>query len=185
VTNILVLYATIEGQTAKISKHIADTIRAKGFKVDVIDVKEVAPNFSLAKYEAAIVGGSIHTAKHQKYLTSFVKNNRFVLREMPSAFFSVSVSAASFNAKNRALADEYLAKFVQESGWQPSKVALIGGALRYSKYNFLTKFLLKQMTKRSVGPTDTWRDYEFTEWEAVTQFAEEFLASLPVSAAKS
>ncbi|NWJ97145.1 MAG: hypothetical protein HXX20_15280 [Chloroflexi bacterium] len=102
-----------------------------------------------------------------------------------SAFFSVSVSAASFNTKNRGLADQYVAKFWQETGWRPDKVTLFGGALQYSKYNLLTKFLLQRMTKRSLGPTVTWRDYEFTDWEDVTRFAEEFLVSLPTSATKS
>jgi len=35
------------------------------------------------------------------------------------------------------------------------------------------------ITRRNGGPTDTSRDYDFTDWSAVTQFARQFAGLLP------
>ena len=39
--------------------------------------------------------------------------------------------------------------------------------------------LLKRISRRAGGPTDTSRDYEMTDWNQVVRFAAEFAASLP------
>lgn len=52
------------------------------------------------------------------------------------------------------------------------------GTLRYTRYGFFKRFLMKQINKREGGDTDTSRDYEYTDWDAVTAFANEFLGRL-------
>jgi menaquinone-dependent protoporphyrinogen oxidase len=46
----------------------------------------------------------------------------------------------------------------------------VAGALTYSKYNFFIKLIMKTMARRAGGPTDTSRDYEFTDWAALDRF---------------
>jgi menaquinone-dependent protoporphyrinogen oxidase len=46
----------------------------------------------------------------------------------------------------------------------------VAGALAYSKYNFFIKLVMKAIARKAGGPTDTSRDYEFTDWPALDRF---------------
>jgi menaquinone-dependent protoporphyrinogen oxidase len=62
-------------------------------------------------------------------------------------------------------------RFVEKCGWRPARIELIAGALQYSKYNFLIRYVMRRITKKEGGDTDTSRDYEYTDWAAVDRFA--------------
>jgi menaquinone-dependent protoporphyrinogen oxidase len=53
--------------------------------------------------------------------------------------------------------------------------------MAFTKYNPLMRWVLKQISKRAGGPTDTSRDHELTDWQQVEQFAEAFLTKLSQS----
>jgi menaquinone-dependent protoporphyrinogen oxidase len=46
--------------------------------------------------------------------------------------------------------------------------------LRYSKYGFLERLLLKRIARDATGDRDTSRDYEYTDWDEVVDFADDF-----------
>lgn len=48
------------------------------------------------------------------------------------------------------------------------------GALQYREYNFPTRTLMRLLMRRGGHPTDTSRDYEYTDWVAVDRFADDF-----------
>ena len=50
----------------------------------------------------------------------------------------------------------------------------LAGRLAYSKYNFIVRLLMKRIARKEGGPTDTSRDYEFTDWSRVESLAHEF-----------
>jgi menaquinone-dependent protoporphyrinogen oxidase len=51
-------------------------------------------------------------------------------------------------------------------------MASFAGALAYTKYGFFKRLALRYIAWRVGAPTNPARDYEFTDWEAVTRFAE-------------
>jgi menaquinone-dependent protoporphyrinogen oxidase len=163
-TKILIGYGTTEGQTARIAAHIAEVIRSHGIEAVARDLKQ-SKDAGLDRHDAVIVGGSIHMGKHEDYVVDFVRKNRLKLEGLPSAFFSVSLAAHGDTAN----AEAYLAKFEQETGWQPAQVGLFGGALLYRQYGFL---------KPGGLSTDTSRDHVYTDWDEVERFAEAFLERL-------
>jgi menaquinone-dependent protoporphyrinogen oxidase len=60
------------------------------------------------------------------------------------------------------------------------------GALKYTRYSWLKRMLMKHIAEKEGGDVDTSRDFEYTDWEQVTRFAERFFAALdgaPVSGA--
>jgi menaquinone-dependent protoporphyrinogen IX oxidase len=61
--------------------------------------------------------------------------------------------------------------------------ATFSGALRHSQYGFVTRLIMKSISGRRAGPTDTTRDYEFTDWDAVDTFANELATGLAASGA--
>jgi menaquinone-dependent protoporphyrinogen oxidase len=60
--------------------------------------------------------------------------------------------------------------FVQETGWRPARVLPVAGALAYSQYNFIVRFVMKRIARKAGAPTDTSRDYEFTDWATLDRF---------------
>jgi menaquinone-dependent protoporphyrinogen oxidase len=171
---ILILYGTTEGQTATISEYIAEVVRDHGDEAETLDIKRLSSGFALDAYEAVIVGASIHMGAHEEYVRAFVKRNREALERMPSAFFSVSLTAQEHTDEARAKTKAYVEKFVDETGWHPDMVGIFGGALRYTQYGFVKRHLMKKIAKDK-GSADTSRDYAYTDWNDVRHFAEEFL----------
>jgi menaquinone-dependent protoporphyrinogen oxidase len=165
-TKILIAYGTSEGQTAQIADHLAGVIRGRGLAVETLDLKQ-SKDVSLAGYDAVIIGGSVHMGKHQADVVDFVRRNRVDLERLPSAFFSVSLAASG----DLANAEAYVENFTQQTGWRPTKVGLFSGALLYRKYNFLKRYMMKRIVRDKPGmPTDTSRDYVYTDWDQVKRF---------------
>lgn len=174
-TRILIGYGTTEGQTARIAAHLAKAIRSHEVEARVVDLKR-SQNVDLDSCDAVIIGGSIHMGKHEEYVADFVQKNRAALERLPSALFSVSLAAHG----DLANAEAYVANFEQETGWHPTQVGLFGGALRYRQYGLLKRYMMKRIVRDKPGglSTDTSRDHEYTDWDRVSRFAEDFLARL-------
>jgi len=168
---VLIPYGTTEGQTARISEYLAHVIRDHGHEAYAVDIKGSGAS-EPDGYDAVIVGASIHMGKHEDYVRAFVRENRDVLERPPSAFFSVSLAAHD----EPEVAECYIEEFVQETGWRPGMVGLFGGALLYTQYGFIKRYLMKRIARHKGSPdTDTSRDYVYTDWESVKHFAGEFL----------
>jgi len=56
-------------------------------------------------------------------------------------------------------------------------VAAVAGSLTYTRYNFVTRFIMKHIAGRTGLPVDTSRDYEFTNWTKLDQLIEDFIAN--------
>lgn len=173
---INIVYATKEGQTAKIADYIAEVVRAHGHQADTVDIGHAKDGVP-AGCDGVIVGSSIHMGKHDKHAAEYVRHNREALEKVLSAFFSVSLAAHGDEAE----AEGYVEAFETETGWHPAQVALFGGALPYTHYGFLKRHLMKKIAGDKPGNlgTDTSRDYVYTEWDGVRRFTEAFLGQLP------
>jgi menaquinone-dependent protoporphyrinogen oxidase len=171
-SKILIGYGTTEGHTARIADYLADVIRGQGHKTQAVDLKR-SPGTRLDEFDAVLVGGSIHMGKHEEPVRDFVQNNRAALERLPSAFFSVSLAAHGDLENARA----YVENFEQETGWHPTQVGLFSGALLYRQYGFIKRLMMKKIVSDKPGSlsTDTSRDHEYTDWDEVKHFAEDFL----------
>jgi Flavodoxin domain len=72
---ILVAYVTTEGQTRKVAEFIAQRLRIRGHRVDLVDVATANALDVAAAYQAALLGGSAHYGRHQGALLHFVESN--------------------------------------------------------------------------------------------------------------
>jgi menaquinone-dependent protoporphyrinogen oxidase len=175
---ILVLYGTGEGQTAKIAREMAELARGLNHRVTLIDGGHLPEDFSLGGYDAAIIGASVHVGRHQPYIRDFIVSRRAELDTLPTAFFSVSLSAASKIQSEREAAQRLLDEFLQELNWQPRQSATFAGALKYRRYGLIKRWFMWLISRSEGGGTDRSRDYEYTDWDAVASFTRTFLATL-------
>ena len=174
-TRVLIAYGTSEGHTARIAECIAKVIRDQGYEAYLVDIKRSgAPEPH--GYDAVIVGASVHMGKHQNCVRDFVRKHRAALERLPSAIFSVRLAAHDNTEGARQEVEGYIEKFVQQTSWRPSKIGLFAGALLYTRYGFITRWIMKKIARGKGNPdTDTSRDYVYTDWDGVKRLAEEFL----------
>ena len=176
-SRILLLYASVEGQTELIADRVAHTLREKGHSVDMLPADTDPARFDAATYDGVIVGASIHYGHHPAYLRALVRRQRGVFEARPNAFFSVSLSAGGPRPKPAA-AQRYIDKFLRKTGWKPQLVASFAGAVKYSLYGPIKRRVMIVFVGLGGGETDTSRDYEYTDWAAVERFAGEFAQRL-------
>jgi menaquinone-dependent protoporphyrinogen oxidase len=188
---VLVLYATREGHTRKIAENAADAIRNHGFAAELVDAAQISGGFSLDKYSAALLIASVHRARHEPEMRRFAKSHRAGLERIPAAFLSVSWSEAGAEdttapPERRAQAEDAVRRmidnFLAETQWRPARIKAVAGALLYSKYNFLLRLVMKRIARQAGGATDTSRDWEYTDWQGLDRFVEEFVQSIPLGA---
>jgi len=131
----------------------------------------------LSKYDAVVIGAAIRYGHHERALEKEVRAHAAELAARPNAFFSVCLSAGGPGYKPKAVR-RYVDEFCANTGWEPGEVASLAGALQYSKYGPLIKFMMKLIVGFSGGETDSSRDYEYTDWVAVERFARDFAKRL-------
>ena len=169
----LILYATTEGHTARIVERIAQRLRDKGHTVETHRADEIPAGVDPAAYDGVMLGASIHYGHHPGYLRALVRRQHAALRSRPTAFFSVSLSASGSGARTET-AQRYLETFLRQADWHPPQTATFAGALQYSKYGTFKKLLMRLIAHMVGNDTDTTRDYEYTDWDAVERFADAF-----------
>ncbi len=176
-SRILLLYASVEGQTTMIAERIAHTLREQAHSVDMLPADTDPTQLDPVAYDAVMVGASIHYGHHPAYLRKLIPRLGGALTARPTAFFSVSLSAGGPRPKPAA-AQRYIDKFLRKTGWQPHMIASFAGAVRYSLYGPIKRRVMIVFVGLGGGETDTSRDYEYTDWVAVERFAGEFAQRL-------
>ena len=170
--DVLIFYATTDGQTGRIAERLAKDIGARGFNARAIDVtSDQAANIDWENVRGVLLGASLHAGHHQKAAVEFAARYRDRLNLYPSAFFSVSLSAASRNPDEIATAVRLARELPTNAGWRPTFVECFAGRLAYTKYGWLTRLMMREIAKKEGGPTDTHHDHELTDWDMVARFA--------------
>jgi menaquinone-dependent protoporphyrinogen oxidase len=172
--NVLIAYATTDGMTARVAERIAETARATGCAVDVVDAAALPPDFDPTRYDRILLGASMHAQGYQRAAKRFVRRYTDALRSRPSGFFSVCLSILSKRPEERAASRRIAEQFPGQLGWKPDVVEIIAGALMFSRYGFLRRAAMKSIAKKEMGSVDATRDTIFTDWAAVDRFAREF-----------
>ncbi|HEX6765031.1 MAG TPA: flavodoxin domain-containing protein, partial [Polyangiaceae bacterium] len=145
-SKVLILYATQEGQTGRIARRMAETLTADGHAVTLVDTDHETPPDGLARFDAIAVGGPIHAGGYPRSIVRFAREHCRFLERARSTFFSVGLAIASRTSDGRAQTLEVVERFVEKCGWRPARVELIAGALPYSKYNFLIRFIMRRIS---------------------------------------
>jgi menaquinone-dependent protoporphyrinogen oxidase len=166
---ILVTYASKHGHTGKIAARIARAAAEAGAATELRDIDGSA-HVDLADYDAVVVGSSIHAGKHSREILHWARAHQAALNALPSAFFTVCLSAAEDTPESRTATAAYIDDFLQATGWTPATTATFAGALQYREYDFMTRLLMRLLMHKDGRPTDASRDYEYTDWAAVAEF---------------
>jgi len=175
---IVVVFGTTDGQTEKIARHVAEVLRSEQHAVELFDTRAPLPSAPLEGAQAVVMAGSVRMGKFQRPLVAFAREHRDVLSKVPTAFLAVCLSAARQTPAARREVQKTIARFIDETRVAPGSILPVAGALLYTEYTFFTKLALLLISKMAGGDTDTSRDYEYTDWNAVSDFARSFAHKL-------
>ena len=178
-STILVVHSSFDGQTERIAVRIAGVLQHLGHQVEV---RPVDTHPSVGSFDAVIVGGAVRMGTYARALRNWAREMAPALRTRPNAFFSVCLSAAGSGA-NLEEAQRCVGKFTAQAGWEPHETRIFGGALPYRRYGMVLRLMMRFIVGRAGGDTDTSRDYEYTDWDAVEGFARAFARRLALAKA--
>ncbi len=170
--DVLLVYGTTEGQTKKIAEWTAARVRERGHNIELHDSAELMSDLDLKTFQAFILAGSVHHQRHQDSITDFATAHQNLLNARPSAFISVSLSAVVEG--ERAEAQRYVDDFVSVTGWHPRMTLLLGGALRFTEYDYFQEQVVKLIVLKGGSARDQ-SNREFTDWDALGGFVDAFL----------
>jgi menaquinone-dependent protoporphyrinogen oxidase len=168
-----VVYGTTDGHTAKVAGSLTEALRKQGAGADMIDVRD--DRLGPIGYDGVIVAASLHAGGYQRSVKRWVQTHLVTLREMQTAFVSVCLGVLQHDPTvDRDLAAK-IERFLATTGWHPGERKIVAGALLYTRYNWITRWVMRRIVRKAGGDLDTSRDYEYTDWKDLQLFATHFL----------
>lgn len=173
---LLIVYGTTEGHTRKICRFLAEGAQEMGLDVKLCDSTD-SPCDPLDA-DGVIVAASIHMHKYQSSIMHYCKRFAEELNARPSAFVSVSMTAASEDAEELVEMHKITQHFLDFVEWKPRMVEQVAGALLYTEYDFFKRFMMKAIARQHHAETDTSKDHDYTDYQALEQFLMKFVEDL-------
>lgn len=173
---IAIVYATRHGHVRAIAEQLAATAALRGVQCAPHEVAAAQHRDVIEGCDAVLIAGSVHFGQHTRALRRYVKRKLALLSVMPSAFLSVSGSAASLEGRLKAAA--YIKDFIRITGWQPDLTLPVAGAILYTRYDPITRLMMKFASRIAGRGTDTSRDYDYTNWPIVDGFMHQFIDTI-------
>ena len=172
-SNNLIIFSTVDGQTRAICERIKTVLVNAGEQVELVSLEQ-ANNLTLEHFDKVLMGASIRYGKHRPQVFEFISRHQAKLDNTASAFFTVNVVARK-PEKNTPATNPYMQKFLSLTQWQPNLLGVFAGKIDYPKYRTIDKVMIRFIMWMTKGPTDTSGTYEFTDWNKVDEFAADFL----------
>ena len=165
---ILLLYASTDGQTRKIVRFCADQLFSQGHSVEMLRAED-AGDLELARFDAAVLAGSVHVGNLQSILGEVAGAHANALNEMPTVLLQVSLAAAGGDEGERAELDNIAQRFCEAAGWTPGAIHQVAGAFRFTEYDFFKSWAMRFIAAQKGEEIDPHRDKEYTDWDALSE----------------
>jgi menaquinone-dependent protoporphyrinogen oxidase len=158
---VLVAYASKCGSTGEVAEAIARELVARGKAVDVRLAQNVS---SLNGYQAVIVGSAIRMGNWLPEAVKFVETHQQVLRQLPTAFFTVhmmNLGDDETSRKNRLAYLDPVRKIMT-----PQQKVFFAGKMDLARLSFLDRFIAKAVKAA---------DADLRDWQAIRGWAKQIL----------
>lgn len=173
--NILIVYASTEGQTRKIAHFIFRTLTAAGHSVSLLPAAE-AGDVEVSGFDAAILAASVHAGRYQPEMVHFAKDSAAALAGLKTLYLSVSLGAAGDDADDWAELNRIVERFREETGWTPGEVAHVAGAFRFGDYDFFKYWAMRWIESQKDPKAEPGTDREYTDWQALADLLDRWTA---------
>jgi menaquinone-dependent protoporphyrinogen oxidase len=175
VKQVLVLYHSRNGHTARVARAIAASVDAAGGKADRMDLVEATrEGLDWSPYAVVAVGAPVLYGSYDKRVFAFVAANKARLDAKPNSFFNVSVVART-PEKATVEGNRYMQKFLQLSAWKPRDRKVIAGKVDYPNWPWHERKMIQLIMKMTDGPTDPTAVIDYTDWNDVAAYGRHLL----------
>ena len=120
------------------------------------------------------MAASVHGGKFQQPVARWVQTHADALATRPSAFIAVCLGILQHEPAVEEEVHAIVTRFLTGAGWQAGSTLIVAGALPYTRYGWLKRWIMRRIVAKAGGDTDTSRDYEYTNWLALRAFCEQF-----------
>ncbi|UJF21633.1 menaquinone-dependent protoporphyrinogen IX dehydrogenase [Shewanella sp. OMA3-2] len=168
-TQILLIYSSVHGQTRKICEYIKQKVHQADQAEHYVTLAALDDVDDLSGFDSIYIGASIRHGKHRPALYEFIQQHQVELETKPSGFFSVSLVARKPN-KNTPETNAYMQAFLQKILWQPALLQTFAGNLDYQGYGVMDRHIIRFIMWITKGPTDLNTKVEYTDWQKVDDF---------------
>ncbi len=151
---ILITYASRYGSTAEIAREMAKVFEKYGQNLDVYPIHQVK---DISAYHSIIVGSAVQRAQWLPEAVKFVKDNRLLLRRIPTAYFTVCLTMAHDNDANRQKAQRFLDEVHEYN--HADLEGYFGGLLDFKRMSWLDQTIMKSRGRDNEG--------DYRDWNAI------------------
>lgn len=162
---VLIIYATIEGQTGKVARFIEAQVEKAGHTARMVDATDKLVDVSFEGVDKVILAASVHERRHPKLFETFVSAAHTDLETRDTLLLSVSLNAAFPEGQEEA--QDYVDEMVLRTGITPNTVALVAGAVRNHRYDYYASQVLRHVVLRDREFDPSAESHEFTDWAAL------------------
>ena len=173
--NVLIIYATIEGQTGKIANFAEELVRKAGHDVRIIDSREKVSDVDFDGIDSVILAAPVHERRHPLPFEVVLSANGEELKKRRTLMLSISLSAAFPEGLEDA--QDYLTEMKMRADFEPDEELLVAGAIRTNKYDYFASQIVRHVVLRGRDFDADAGEHEFTDWEKLTSKIKAFLAT--------
>lgn len=139
----VIIYASKHGSTAQAAQIIKDGIG----NADLINIKS-NKNPDISRFDAVIIGASIHLGKIPKEISAFCSTNQGILLNKRLGLFLCCMY------KDETAQKQFEDAFSSELRQSASAAKVLGGEFLFEKMNFLEKIMIKKIKGDSVSVSE-------------------------------
>ncbi|RVT84040.1 protoporphyrinogen oxidase [Rhodobacteraceae bacterium CCMM004] len=170
---ILIVFATTEGQTAKIAHYAFARLTADGHSVALLSAAE-ARDLDPASFDRVLLAGSVHAGRYQEALKDYMRAQRASLSRAETLFLSVSLSAAGSDPDDWKGLKDCVRRLTEETGVAPKRVEHVAGAFRFSDYGFFEYWAMRWIATQKDDTVEHGEDREYTDWTALAALLDDW-----------
>jgi menaquinone-dependent protoporphyrinogen oxidase len=161
---ILIAYASRYGATHSVAKAIGERLQHLGFSVDVLPMDERPDP---AEYDGIVLGSSIRMGRWLTPALRFAETQASVLRQKPTAIFTVHMLNADETESSQAARAEYVAPL--HALFTPQAEAFFTGEIDMNRLGMMDRFIARMVKAQSQDQRD---------WEAIQEWTDEVAQSV-------
>ncbi|ABD53769.1 flavodoxin domain-containing protein [Jannaschia sp. CCS1] len=170
---VLILYASVEGQTGKIARSVEGTVRDLGHE-PVLTNADDPVRLDFEDVEAVILAAPVHQRRHPRNFEALVSARKDDLATRRVLMLSVSLSAAF--PEGHEDAQDYLLEMKMRIGLETDAEMLVAGAVRTAKYDYFAAQIVQHVVMRGRDYDTEADEHVFTDWDALAKGLSAFLA---------
>jgi menaquinone-dependent protoporphyrinogen oxidase len=172
---VFIFFSTTEGHAQTLAQSAATRLTKLGHEVSIRDAAQCDQG-DLAGCDAALLIASVHVGHYRRSFVTFARKCHDALNAIPTAFVSVSLSAAGDNPTDLAGLRKCVERLQRDTAWRPGAIHHAAGAMLFSAYGFLTKLAIKSIARQRGQTVNTSQDYDLTDYTALESFVDTFAA---------